>query len=678
MNTIICPITQLEIVDPVIDREGNTYEKSAIETWLQTHNISPITRNPMSISDLVPNRALISNNSNNSNNSSNENSSKCNRDTNLTVTYTRIRDTRGDEIFISIPTPSTTERIPVDVCVVVDISGSMDNTSFIKNNDGIKQENGFTVLDIVKHATSTIASSLNENDRFSLVSFSDTGRIELPLTSMNESNRNLALTRIKNLSTQGCTNLWDGIKKGLSVFQGQQNERIQAVFVLTDGVPNIGPARGIETVLTEYINEFKFNGIINTFGFGYELDSKLLHEIACIGDGTFAFIPDAGMMGTIFINAMSNLLCTMGTRCTVEYENRKLLVGPLLFSQSKNVRLLVPNGKKLCFSFTPWFSNTRISIPMTNIHLNNTDNDIIDRVNRFKKFERYNLVDFCYKSQDGGEDTPAPVLNDPDLQYDYENQVKLAKFREYYNTWGKHYLLSFARTHTLQQCNNFKDRSIQQYGSSLFNELRLKIDKIFESLPTPNVSRVTRDTVRITNMSTYNTASNGCYSGDSWVIVDGVKKLVRNVKKGDILDNGATVVCVLRSPYPEKMVKITGGDDTILTISLYHPIFWNGKWEFPMSIGDIFSCKKNSCTYSDTVDTCFVYSFVLDSIHTVNVCNVKTVTLGHSFTDPIVAHPFFGSDLVVQEMKRIGDYDSGLVSVLGCIRNENDLVCGFI
>lgn len=29
------------------------------------------------------------------------------------------------------------------------------------------------------------------------------------------------------------------------------------------------------------------------------------------GSGTFAFIPDAGFVGTVFVNAMSNLLVTM-------------------------------------------------------------------------------------------------------------------------------------------------------------------------------------------------------------------------------------------------------------------------------------------------------------------------------------------------------------------------------
>ena len=54
-----CPITHLPMVDPVIDHEGNTYENEAIREWLRSNNTSPITRNPLQESNLIPNRALI-------------------------------------------------------------------------------------------------------------------------------------------------------------------------------------------------------------------------------------------------------------------------------------------------------------------------------------------------------------------------------------------------------------------------------------------------------------------------------------------------------------------------------------------------------------------------------------------------------------------------------------------
>lgn len=37
-----CPLTHQLMTDPVIDPEGNSYERSAIEKWLQEKSTSPI------------------------------------------------------------------------------------------------------------------------------------------------------------------------------------------------------------------------------------------------------------------------------------------------------------------------------------------------------------------------------------------------------------------------------------------------------------------------------------------------------------------------------------------------------------------------------------------------------------------------------------------------------------
>jgi len=54
----LCPLTYSLMKDPVIDRDGNTFERAAIERWLETHDTSPLTKKPMFWRDLVPNRLL--------------------------------------------------------------------------------------------------------------------------------------------------------------------------------------------------------------------------------------------------------------------------------------------------------------------------------------------------------------------------------------------------------------------------------------------------------------------------------------------------------------------------------------------------------------------------------------------------------------------------------------------
>jgi hypothetical protein len=66
-------------------------------------------------------------------------------------------------------------------------------------------------------------------------------------------------------------------------------------------------------MLKQYLDQnssLKFT--LNTFGFGYNLDSKLLLDLAVEGGGSYSFIPDSGFVGTVFVHALSNILATYG------------------------------------------------------------------------------------------------------------------------------------------------------------------------------------------------------------------------------------------------------------------------------------------------------------------------------------------------------------------------------
>ena len=56
----LCPITMTTFCDPVIAADGHSYERSAIEAWLQHHNTSPLTNLQLPHKHLVPNRAIKS------------------------------------------------------------------------------------------------------------------------------------------------------------------------------------------------------------------------------------------------------------------------------------------------------------------------------------------------------------------------------------------------------------------------------------------------------------------------------------------------------------------------------------------------------------------------------------------------------------------------------------------
>lgn len=69
-----------------------------------------------------------------------------------------------------------------------------------------------------------------------VVTFSNNARIDLQLTKMDQHGKNKALTMIKNMKTEGSTNLWDGIKNGLDLSKSQLcDDKNTFVVVLSDG-----------------------------------------------------------------------------------------------------------------------------------------------------------------------------------------------------------------------------------------------------------------------------------------------------------------------------------------------------------------------------------------------------------------------------------------------------------
>ncbi|XP_022994985.1 U-box domain-containing protein 35-like isoform X6 [Cucurbita maxima] len=59
-NHFICPILQDMMNDPCVAADGYTYDRRAIEKWLQENDISPTTKLPLLDKNLIPNQGLLS------------------------------------------------------------------------------------------------------------------------------------------------------------------------------------------------------------------------------------------------------------------------------------------------------------------------------------------------------------------------------------------------------------------------------------------------------------------------------------------------------------------------------------------------------------------------------------------------------------------------------------------
>ena len=335
------------MTDPVIDPDGNSYERSAIESWLTEHSTSPIvgsflayteyneipistsqTRTSLSRNDLRPNRALRASIEDYRQRQS---LAQVNETHNQSFELAITSSWADGYAHISIRPPEGVGiRAPCDICCVVDTSGSMSTEVEIQGASD-KEKYGLSQLDLVKHALKTIIHSLTEHDRLSIVSFSNSATVLFRLRQMDDDGRSSALAALERLTDGGQTNIWDGLRTGLDVLaEGQRTSGSNvALFLLTDGCPNVEPPRGHLPTLAAYKTKTNFTCSINTFGFGYNLESKLLEDLAQMGNiGSYAFIPDGSFVGTVFVNAISNLLTTAATNLRLTIGNMEPAVDP--------------------------------------------------------------------------------------------------------------------------------------------------------------------------------------------------------------------------------------------------------------------------------------------------------------------------------------------------------------
>lgn len=141
------------------------------------------------------------------------------------VTYREPGASEGSFLLTLTPgidlAPITEGR---DWLFVLDTSGSMSG-KFVALADGV----------------SRTIQSLNANDRFRIVTFSDRARaLSRDYLVANEANVRQAVRDVRGLQAGGSTNLFDGLREALD---GIDDDRTSAVVLVTDGVTNVGPRK---------------------------------------------------------------------------------------------------------------------------------------------------------------------------------------------------------------------------------------------------------------------------------------------------------------------------------------------------------------------------------------------------------------------------------------------------
>mmetsp|Transcript_98642 Transcript_98642/g.318094 ORF Transcript_98642/g.318094 Transcript_98642/m.318094 type:complete len:1066 (-) Transcript_98642:431-3628(-) len=457
-------------------------------------------------------------------------------------------------VMVSAKVPESAMRAPADICCVIDISGSMGAPATYETEYGKVQDDGLSVLDIVKHATKTVLKALQDGDRLALVAFNDKAHTVLDLTAMTTQGQEEALEVLDNLSPNYETNIWGGILAAMEALRAgcadpTMANRQRAILLLTDGQPNLRPPRGHVTELRDYMDTHpNFTCQLNTFGFGYNLDSELLLALAKEGNGTYAFIPDAVIVGTTFVNSVANLLSTLSQCATLnlmprggavftgpvlggfaeqnESWGKAVSLGPLQYGQSREVVvplrmppfsadshpscqpyleivLTYPRASgsvgRVCATAKDRTSTADAVVALCRADAVTTGNFAIQSASKNEGQHAVQAVkQLCARLETstaalsrsiGAGETDGRLSA---LQGDTDGRMsKALRGKDRFNRWGKHYLRALMRSHQLQVCTNFMDPGLQPYGGALFRSLREVGDQIFLSLPPPARRAVT-------------------------------------------------------------------------------------------------------------------------------------------------------------------------------------------
>lgn len=694
---------------------------------------SPITRTPMSADDLMPNRALldllnagkldieegmptlsISDGAASSDNLSSP--------PKVEITLKGVYHENENVALVQVcsskdPTP---HHYPKVVVCVLDISYSMDDLATM--HDDKEGKSGLTLLDIVKHSTKTVIETLQPHDMLAIVAYADTADVVLPLTKMTPENRAAAWRTVNSLYTMGSTNIWDGLLKAMELLRKEKLEQSTSpsILLLTDGLPNIHPPRGEVPSLCRYLKKHPdFHCHINTFGFGYNVDSNLLNQLALEGSGHYGFIPDSSFVGTTFINAAANILstaftnldlsietdndalslkCLSGQKCSNASRGLSVRIPTLQYGQTIDVLVSVekdstnvgeisllamlclssPTKRNCCLGGTAMISSSIVEsgfvacasnddlahivsaqLRCALIHLiqQNTDGSSVDKDAMAQASNDVkNLVkDMCYAKFPG-----INLRADFDgIMKDITGQVSEAYGRiDYYNKWGRHYLLSLSRAHVLQQCSNFKDPGVQTYAKEKFTLIRDEAEDKFNELSAPTPSRrPASESHRVRSMATYNSSFNPCFASGLVYLSGGAEKDISSVSAGDVVKTSkgyVTVKCVVATETEgttELLVDLGEG----VVVTPWHPVREKSSvmWNFPENIAQPTQLPCDT-----------VFSLVLeDGASDFFIGKFEAVSLGHGLEDDVARHPYLGTSKVLADLSAMIGWDEGLVKL---------------
>ena len=190
------------------------------------------------------------------------------------------------------------KRVSADLICVIDISGSMQGEK----------------IKLVKESLKILVDMMEEKDRIALVLFDQKAKLYFNLEYLTKENKDKLKAQIEKIEASGGTNIASGLQIAVEILKQQKNnpkdneERSSTVLLLSDGCDNYLDDIQLGEKLKSLTKGANLSFTLNTFGYGYDHDPKIMNKLANLRDGSFFLVEDYNKVGEYFVSVLGGCI----------------------------------------------------------------------------------------------------------------------------------------------------------------------------------------------------------------------------------------------------------------------------------------------------------------------------------------------------------------------------------